>query len=440
MATNNIGNHKHLTLADRAAIEHGIQIGENFTQIAQRLNKDSSTISKEIRRHLIHVPHYQDDLQKKRSECQFFHFCEKRNVCGSLSCQSLCFKCRSKRCAVYCRDFTPILCDRLKKPPYVCNNCKQIRTCSHDFYFYRAHYAHDLYNEIKVSSRSGINQTPESLEQPDQLVSPFLLKGQPLSHIYASNQQLINCSIRTLYNYIDHGYFTAINLDLPRKVRYKKRRKTRKAPENTGYRENRTYHHFEKYLEEYPDTNVVELDVVEGAGGKSEKVLLTMLFRNCNLMLLFLLEADDRKNVREVFLWLYEQLGAALYHKLFPVILTDNGSSFKDPEIFERPGDTARLSRVFYCDPMSSWQKGKLEKNHEFIRYILPKGIGFAQLNQSKVTLIANHINSVARASLNGCTPFKLAQLLIDRKLLELCDLKDIPADQVILKPTLLKH
>ena len=148
MATNNIGNHKHLTLADRAAIEHGIQIGENFTQIAQRLNKDSSTISKEIRRHLIHVPHYQDDLQKKRSECQFFHSCEKRNVCGSLSCQSLCFKCRSKRCAVYCRDFTPILCDRLKKPPYVCNNCKQIRTCSHDFYFYRAHYAHDLYNEI----------------------------------------------------------------------------------------------------------------------------------------------------------------------------------------------------------------------------------------------------------------------------------------------------
>ena len=156
-------------------------------------------------------------------------------------------------------------------------------------------------------------------------------------------------------------------------------------------------------------------------------------------MLIFLLEADNRKNIREAFLWLYEQLGADLYHKLFPVILTDNGSSFKDPEIFERPGDTARLSRVFYCDPMSSWQKGKLEKNHEFIRYILPKGIGFAQLNQSKVTLIANHINSVARASLNGCTPFELALLLIDRKLLDLCQLERIPANQVILKPSLLK-
>ncbi len=89
---------------------------------------------------------------------------------------------------------------------------------------------------------------------------------------------------------------------------------------------------------------------------------------------------------------------------------------------------------------MSSWQKGKLEKNHEFIRYILPKGVSFARLNQNKVTQIANHINSVARASLNGCTPFKLAQLLIDRKLLELCSLEDVPTDQVILKPTLLKH
>ena len=52
MSTKATGNKKHLTLADRAAIEHGISCGENFTQIAHRINKDSSTISKEIRRHL----------------------------------------------------------------------------------------------------------------------------------------------------------------------------------------------------------------------------------------------------------------------------------------------------------------------------------------------------------------------------------------------------
>ncbi|EGG87744.1 hypothetical protein HMPREF1025_00889, partial [Lachnospiraceae bacterium 3_1_46FAA] len=55
MSTKATGNKKHLTLADRAAIEHGISRGENFTQIACRINKDSSTISKEIRRHLFRV-------------------------------------------------------------------------------------------------------------------------------------------------------------------------------------------------------------------------------------------------------------------------------------------------------------------------------------------------------------------------------------------------
>lgn len=438
MATKSTGNKKHLTLADRAAIEHGISCEENFSQIARRIHKDSSTISKEIRRHLFRVPHFQNEVQRKRSECEHYQNCDRQQLCGNHSCHSLCWKCRSKRCSLYCPDFTPKLCDRLKKPPYVCNNCPRIRSCSHDFYFYRANYANDTYCEIRSSSRSGINQTPESLEHLDRLVSPLLRLGQPLSHIYASNQDSVPCSIRTLYNYIDQGYFTALNLDLPRKVRYKKRRKARRDPDNTGYREDRSYQDFEKYMENHPDTNVVELDVVEGAGGKSEKVLLTMLFRNCNLMLIFLMDSDRRDNVKEVFQRIYCHLGADLYQRLFPVLLTDNGSSFKDPDIFERP-DGELLSRVFYCDPMASWQKGRLEKNHEFIRYILPKGITFANLDQTQVTLVANHINSIARASLNGCTPFELAQLLIDRKLLDLCRLERIPAKQVILKPSLLK-
>ena len=179
MSTKATGNKKHLTLADRAAIEHGISRGENFTQIACRINKDSSTISKEIRRHLFRVPHFQNETQRKRSECEHFQNCEKQHICGNQTCNSLCWKCRPKRCSMYCPDFTPRLCEKLKKPPYVCNDCPQIRNCSHDFYFYRANYANDIYSETKSSSRSGINQTPESLEQLDRLVSPLLLQGQP---------------------------------------------------------------------------------------------------------------------------------------------------------------------------------------------------------------------------------------------------------------------
>ena len=136
MSTKATGNKKHLTLADRTAIEHGISCGENFTQIAHRINKDSSTISKEIRRHLFRVPHFQNETQRKRSECEHYQNCGKQHICGNQTCNSLCWKCRPKRCSMYCPDFTPRLCDRLKKPPYVCNDCPQIRSCSHDFYFY----------------------------------------------------------------------------------------------------------------------------------------------------------------------------------------------------------------------------------------------------------------------------------------------------------------
>ena len=96
---------------------------------------------------------FKTKTQRKRSECEHFQNCVKQHICGNQTCNSLCWKCRPKRCSMYCPDFTPRLCDRLKKPPYVCNDCPQIRSCSHDFYFYRANYANDIYSETKSSSR-----------------------------------------------------------------------------------------------------------------------------------------------------------------------------------------------------------------------------------------------------------------------------------------------
>ena len=107
--------------------------------------------------------------------------------------------------------------------------------------------------------------------------------------------------------------------------------------------------------------------------------------------------------------------------------------SWRGLAAFERKNERDSHTLIFYCDPMASWQKGRLEKNHEFIGYVLPKGTTFSGLTQPRAT------NRTTRASLNGCTPFELALLLLDRKLLELCHMAWIPADQVTLKPTLLK-
>ena len=80
-----------------------------------------------------------------------------------------------------------------------------------------------------------------------------------------------------------------------------------------------------------------------------------------------------------------------------------------------------------------------IEKNHEYIRYIVPKGKSFDEFTQEDIDLIMNHINSTARDSLNGCTPYKLSRLLLDNHLHDALSLQEIAPDDTTLKPILLK-
>jgi IS30 family transposase len=114
------------------------------------------------------------------------------------------------------------------------------------------------------------------------------------------------------------------------------------------------------------------------------------------------------------------------------------GSEFQNPLILEYTDEHQLRTKLYYCDPYSAWQKGMVEKNHEYIRYVVPKGRSFCRFKQEDITLLQNHINSEARDSLNGCTPFKLSQLLLDQKLHESLNLTEIVPDEVTMKPELL--
>lgn len=156
-------------------------------------------------------------------------------------------------------------------------------------------------------------------------------------------------------------------------------------------------------------------------------------------MLAFIIDSCSQVAVKEAVDKLYAILGHETFSQSFPVILTDNGSEFTNPLALELNSNGVQRTKIFYCNPMASYQKPHVEKNHEYIRYILLKGRSFNDLTQEEITLMMNHINSTARASLNGNTPFKLAQMLLDNSLLEKLSLKHIPADEVHLKPALLK-
>ena len=244
-------------------------------------------------------------------------------------------------------------------------------------------------------------------------------------------------SLSSLYNYINQNQLSARNIDLPRRIRFPTRKSKRTPPKDTSIRKGRTYDDFEKYLLANPDTPVVEMDTVEGK--KGEKVLLTMLFRNSKLMLAFLLEDKTRNSVVKVFNWIEGVLGNDLFERTFPVILTDNGTEFSNPLSLEFNHDGIGRTRIFFCNPGASYQKGAIEKNHEFIRYIIPKGTSMDNLTQQDVNLMINHINSLTRPSLNNATPYDLAQILLDKTVLKKLNLKKFPSNEIQLKSKLLK-
>jgi IS30 family transposase len=358
---------KHLTLQDRYDIEDGLNQSHTLTKIADLLRKDKGTISKEIRKHRIG-----DTLRVSGSnDCMNKYRCPIRYLCPDCVRDIECHNCRKADCRNLCLKYRSSACKYTSRAPYVCNGCSLIYDCKQPHFFYRANTAHTAYLEQLKASREGIGLSRQQLYELDCLLTPLIQQGQSIAHIYNVHKDEIPCSIKTIYNYIDQGIFTARNIDLPKKVKYKARKKCRKESEiNYAYREGRTYKDFQMFLAEVGDGNVVEMDTVHG-NRASGKVMLTMLFRNSSLMLIFLLEECSQKCVGEVFDRLTELLGVEGFRKSFPVILTDNGSEFKNPLTLEKTLTGENRTKIFYCDPLASWQKARLEKNHEYIRKVI---------------------------------------------------------------------
>lgn len=287
--TDYICNQKHLTLSDRVYIEQALLQECSFTNIAKVLHKDPSTISKEIRNNRCFL-HGEQSARRCRC-CMNRSHCKEKNVCGNVHCHYACHLCGKVDPTEYCMYFLPWSCNKTTKPPYVCNSCKLINTCILEGYRYSASKAQAKYEKRLVDSRSGINMTTEELQALNALISPLVMKGQPLSHIFAVHADEIPVSRRTLYNYLDQRIFHARNIDLPRRVRYKKRKKSHSKNENLfnqTYRNRRTYIDFERFLEAHPNVDIVEMDTVKGRIS-SGKCLLTLLFRSCSFMLIILL-------------------------------------------------------------------------------------------------------------------------------------------------------
>jgi IS30 family transposase len=429
-----MAKNKHLTDAERLQIEILLKQRCSLKRIAEQLGKSTSTISREVKKRAKKsekfAKHYPHNRCIKRRECYIVQLCADKP-----NCTRRCALC--KHCNSICSSYEEEICLKLYEPPYVCNGCPDEHRCVLKKRYYLHKPAQEAYRETLTETRTGANITEEGLLALDQFVSPLIKRGQSIHHIVTHNPDQFNVSEKSIYRYVDGGLLSARNIDMPRVCRIKPRKtKPVEHKVDTGCRIGRTYPEFLKFVEE-TGVSVVEMDSVIGRVGG--KVLLTLMFKSCDLMLAFIRERNTSQSVIDCFNWIEQTIGTERFKELFPVLLGDNGSEFSNPKALEFDAEGIRRTHVFYCDPYASFQKPSVERNHEFIRMILPKGVSFNDLTQDDINLMMSHINSYSREKLNDKSPIDMFDFLYGQGLSEKLGLFRIAPNDILLKPSLLK-
>ena len=331
-------------------------------------------------------------------------------------------------------------CKNTDTAPFVCNGCPNKRNCKKNKYFYYAKDANDDYRKILIESRQGIDFENTEFRNMDKIIKEEVDKGHSFYMIVLDHPEF-GITERSLYYYQEKGYLSTKNIDLPRIVRYKKRK--RKVSKNKSERKeqlcriNRTYQDFLKYIEDNNITSYVEMDTVEGIKGHS--ALLTLNYIPFNFMMAYKVNEQTISEVTDKINKIKNIIGLETFHKIFSTILTDNGKEFKRPDLIEDNGPDIVRSKVFYCDSRRSDQKASIEVTHEYIRRFIEKGTDIDNYSDEDILLMMNHINNTRREKLNGKSPYEMMVNKFGIEVIKKLGFYFIASNDIILKPNLFK-
>ena len=296
----------------RVEIEKRLKVGKSFKKIAKGIGKDRTTISKEIKRNRYIKSNFYDEFDNN----------------GINKAIDSCNKLQSN---------------------YVCNTCPNEGTCNKHHLFYDYRLAQKHYEEQLVNSRTGVDIKPDEIDKIEKQIVPLIKNNkQSVNQIFINHPDILFFSKITFYKYVDIGVLSLSNSDLPKKIRYKKRKSTKNKDNKRelSLLKDRRYEDFVLYSTEHPQMNIVEMDTVIGTKD-SKKCLMTLYIRKTHFMFIFLLEKKDSASVNAKINFLKEKLGSALYSKVFRIFLTDNGTEFYSVLNFERDLNTnTKLSKT----------------------------------------------------------------------------------------------
>lgn len=428
----------HLTIVDRSKIEYGLNHGHSIRAIAKDIEKNPTTVMREIQRNGSFY------TERDLNDCAYRDSCTQTGVCGRIDCRAKCSRRCRKTCFKNCSLYLKVSCEKLNSSPYVCNGCSSshVGNCPFDKCFYRAEEAQKIATEQLRERNAGFDLTLQELQEIDRIITPGILKGQSPYHVVQSNKDKLSVSVSTVYRLIEAGAIGAKNIDLKEKVKRKERKSRRQQKHAKRVAElkiGRLYEDYLEYMEEH-DVMHPQMDCVEGIQEET-CAILTLHWADVKMQLGFYLESKDSWHVVGVFDEIEQVLGTELFQMMFPLILTDNGVEFDDIIGMERSvfDPNVKRTQIFFCEPNRSDEKGACENNHKRVRDIFPKGKSLEGFTQEEVTLAFNNINSYRRNSQFGKCPYELAMQIFPEEFFDLLGLYQIKDTEVELTPKLIK-
>ena len=426
---------KHLSRLERNQLTLLLDAGVGIRKIGRKLGRSYSTIAREIARNSQEM-----DIGAKghaTNRCALRDYCRHSGVCGSDECRR--HWCRGcGKCNAVCADYREEKCERLvSSASHVCNGCDDLPSCVLMKRFYMPATAQDEYEKRLAQSRSGTRLSREALSSMDKALREGLANGQSVHHMVATPPHAFPVSEKTVYRLIFNGILPWVRkMDLPQASGRRPRGKAAGRRPSVPREDGRGYADYQELMSTNPELSVVEMDSVIGRVGG--KCLFTLNFNVCGMMLAFLRPRNDAQSVVDCLDSLEKMLGPKTFRRLFQVALADNGSEFSMVGRMEAgPDGERRIGRFFFCDPYSSWQKGRVENNHLNLSTILTKGRSMHDLTQEDVTRGGANVNSMLRAEYNDIPAITAFEKLVGHDAMVNLGIALVPPGKVNLTPGL---
>lgn len=202
----------------------------------------------------------------------------------------------------------------------------------------------------------------------------------------------------TIYSYIDKGIFLRLtNKDLP--VKKNEKRKYEKVHRQKRAEAGESIEQRPKEIEMRKEFGHWEMDSIIGKKGISKNTLLTLTERKTRNEIIFKLPDHTDESVVAALDRLERRWGSGMFQKIFKSITVDNGSEFADVNGMERSvfDDKKKRTKLYYCHPYSSWERGTNEVTNRMVRRKVPKGTDIDCISEKEIQKVEEWMNHYPR-------------------------------------------